>query len=109
VSARSVVPRLRGDKHGFPLPAFAGTGFAGTTPSEPASFIRKPYDEIVHPFPQILRTNFSNAASCALTMSMVGWSVSSSVFSSNFFAAKLTITSGRPNQNTSTEMSDCRR
>src|SRR6202043_830824 len=41
-------------------------------------------------FPLSRRMNFSKPASCCLTMSMVGWSVSSSVFSSNFLAANVT-------------------
>ena len=41
------------------------------------------------------RTNFSNASSCSLTMSLVAWSVSSSEPSANFLAEKFTNTSGR--------------
>ena len=45
--------------------------------------------------PVCLRTNFSNASSWSLTMSLVGWSVSSSEPSANFLAEKVTNTSGR--------------
>ncbi len=55
------------------------------------------------------RTNFSNPASCCLIRSMAVWSASSSVFSSNFWAANVTMTSGRPNGMISSEVSDCRR
>jgi len=58
--------------------------------------------------PLLLRMNFSNATSCALTMSMVGGSVSTRL-ASNFFAAKVTNTSGRISNAASTEVSDWRR
>src|SRR5262249_44166428 len=62
-----------------------------------------------HFFPFRRRTNFSKPASCCLTMSLVGASVSSSVFSSNFFAAKVTMISGLPNKNASIELRHCRK
>src|SRR5262249_34266248 len=75
------------------------TGDDGATAREP----RHVY------LPVCLRTSFSNASSCSLTMSLVAWSVSSSDFSSNFLAANVTNTSGRISTTHSIEVRHWRR
>ena len=91
-------------------PGRPACGLNRFTSSEGKRRGRRPADvagERIYPF--TMRMNFSKPASCALTMSIAVWSLSSRVAASNFCAAKLTITSGRPNQWTSSEISDwCR-
>ena len=79
---------------------------AGATGDDGAASVEPPHGQFL---PVCLRTNFSNASSCSLTMSLVAWSVSSSEPSANFLAEKFTNTSGRISITASTAVRHWRR
>ena len=78
----------------------------GATGDDGAASVEPPHGQFL---PVCWRTNFSNASSCSLTMSLVAWSVSSSEPSANFLAEKFTNTSGRISITDSTEVRHWRR